>query len=182
MFMILLPQFLGAIEQPKFKLVKGESFEGARVELRQYNNLQIVQTEMQNAQNRGNSFRKLAGYIGKQNKKQQKIAMTAPVMMTKDQNNNGTMSFVIPKKVVQGGIPEPTNASIELGTIQRGNFATIRFFRSHDRARQADALKKLKAWITKEKLTAIGEPIYAFYNPPWTPEFMRTNEIWLRVK
>jgi hypothetical protein len=30
-------------------------------------------------------------------------------------------------------------------------------------------------------MTTTGEPIYARYNAPFTPWFMRRNEIWLRV-
>jgi hypothetical protein len=30
-------------------------------------------------------------------------------------------------------------------------------------------------------VAAQGEPIYARYNAPWTPRFMRRNEIWLAL-
>ena len=38
---------------------------------------------------------------------------------------------------------------------------------------------ELEAWILKMNLSVVGEPIWARYNPPFTPWFLRRNEILL---
>jgi hypothetical protein len=40
---------------------------------------------------------------------------------------------------------------------------------------------KLKAWIRENEFTAVGDPIWARYNPPFTPWFLRRNEILIQV-
>jgi len=35
--------------------------------------------------------------------------------------------------------------------------------------------------LKKANLTSQGEPIYARYNAPFVPWFMRRNEIWLHI-
>jgi hypothetical protein len=32
-----------------------------------------------------------------------------------------------------------------------------------------------------KKLVATGEPVFAYYDPPWTPGFMRRNEVMIPV-
>jgi hypothetical protein len=35
--------------------------------------------------------------------------------------------------------------------------------------------------MEKKNLKAEGEPVFAYYDPPWTLPFMRRNEVMLRV-
>jgi hypothetical protein len=42
-------------------------------------------------------------------------------------------------------------------------------------------LAKLQDWISNNRLTALGEPIWARYNPPFMPWFLRRNEILMPV-
>jgi hypothetical protein len=45
-----------------------------------------------------------------------------------------------------------------------------------------DAKKaELKALLAKDSVQMIGEPEGAFYNPPWTPPFMRRNEVLIEI-
>ena len=37
-------------------------------------------------------------------------------------------------------------------------------------------------YLADENLVQKGDPEYAFYNPPWTPGFMRRNEIWIEIE
>jgi hypothetical protein len=41
--------------------------------------------------------------------------------------------------------------------------------------------KKLEEWVHEEGLTIVGDPIWARYNPPFIPWFLRRNEILIPV-
>jgi hypothetical protein len=40
---------------------------------------------------------------------------------------------------------------------------------------------KLEAWIRDSGFRRIGDPIWARYNPPFTPWFLRRNEILIPI-
>ena len=40
---------------------------------------------------------------------------------------------------------------------------------------------ELRKYASDHKLTTVGEPLLAFYNPPWTLPFFRRNEIMLEL-
>jgi hypothetical protein len=42
-------------------------------------------------------------------------------------------------------------------------------------------LAKLQAALRAADLAWSGEPVYSRYDPPFTPWFMRRNEIWLHL-
>ncbi|MFC5050387.1 SOUL family heme-binding protein [Rubritalea spongiae] len=173
-----------AIEKPDFKLLKKDG----KFELRQYSELHIVTATMEEESQRNQAFRKLAGYIGKKNEKGQKIAMTSPVLIDgakvteRESTLKPSMSFVVPKNVVEGGIPKPNDPSISLSKIEGGKFAVKAFKNSNSDKSRKEALEELRVWIGKQKLQAIGEASFAFYDPPWIPQMFRTNEVWIRVE
>jgi len=39
----------------------------------------------------------------------------------------------------------------------------------------------LESWIKEKGLTIVGDPIWARYNPPFTPWFLRRNEILIPI-
>ncbi|NDG73532.1 MAG: heme-binding protein, partial [Proteobacteria bacterium] len=38
-----------------------------------------------------------------------------------------------------------------------------------------------RSWIADKTLTAVELPIYGYFDPPWTPSFLRRNEVMLRL-
>lgn len=172
-----------AIEKPRYEvLAKEGSFE-----LRKYPAMKIVSAPMASMGKRDDSFRKLFRYISGENAAQQKISMTAPVFMDegagkKPDQNPGVMSFMIPAKVVEQGAPAPAEKALEIKEIGRGIFAVFRFKGWNQAEKRQAASLALKNIIKQRKLKPIGEPFFAFYNPPWTPEFLRRNEVWQRVE
>jgi hypothetical protein len=134
----------------------------------------MVTTTMQHRGADG-SFMRLFRFISGKNDRQEKISMTVPVLMTGAES--GTMSFVVPKKISLKGIPKPTDPSILITTMPGGNYAVYRF---SGRARPADygkAVDALSHWCAAHHLVSEGSPLLASYNPPWTPGFMRRNEV-----
>lgn len=142
-------------------------------EVREYPTLTIVQTPTQDADN---GFMRLFRYIDGQNAATQKIAMTTPVYMT-----TNSMAFVMPKTMNAEEVPQPKNAEVAVSSIAAGKFAVMRFTGSRNTGNETNAMAKLTAWMQREKLTPTGEPIFGYFDPPWTPPFMRRNEVMLRL-
>ena len=61
-------------------------------------------------------------------------------------------------------------------------FAAIRYSGTSSQSLYDKQLAKLKTAMAREKLKAIGEPVWARYDPPFTPWFLRRNEIMLELK
>jgi hypothetical protein len=56
-----------------------------------------------------------------------------------------------------------------------------RFSGSRNGKNEAGALAELQAWLARENLKGEGVPIFGYFDPPWTPSFLRRNEVMLRV-
>ena len=174
-----------AIEKPSYEVLEADK--RLKVELRRYADIPVASAPMGGMKNQDGSFMKLFRYISGNNEGKQKIEMTAPVFMettAKDQgaSGSGRMSFMIPAAVAKGGAPDPGEAGVDLGAIDGGKFAVIRFSGHRSEAKREAAVERLRAWIDEKGWTSDGEPFFAFYNPPWTPELFRRNEVFLRLK
>lgn len=175
------------LEQPKYEVL--ESF--GVFELRRYAPRIVaefeVSGELENASNEG--FQAIAGYIFGKNKGQQKIAMTAPVDMKpqkiamttpvqmQGEGKTWTMSFTMPSEYTLETLPEPLNPKVKLRKTEPKTFVAVRF-----RGAPADDVVAKRMRTVREESVARGfelrgEPIYARYDPPSTPGFMRRNEI-----
>ena len=160
----------GTYESPAYTVVqKDGSFE-----IRDYPELTLVSTPMQKRGEDG-SFMKLFRFIQGRNDRSEKISMTTPVLMTGTEA--GTMSFVIPKEVAKRGAPAPSNPDLTVSIKPAGRYAVYRFSGSSKPAPSEAAALKLQAWTAAHQLTVEGTPLFAYYNPPWTPGFLRRNEV-----
>ena len=45
----------------------------------------------------------------------------------------------------------------------------------------AEALGRLREWMSAERLKEVSPPVYGCFDPPWTPCFLRRNEVMLRT-
>ena len=171
-------------ESPAYELIQ----EDEKFELRRYTGFRTVTATMNDSTGMNRGFGQLFKYITGENEKQQKIAMTVPVLMTEDSeisgasaSNSTTMSFVIPAEVADKGAPEPSGKNVSLTETGAGEFAVLRF----DGFRDAGAIKiaeeKLRSWIQKQGWTVSGEKKVAYYDPPWTPGLLRRNEVLIPV-
>ena len=93
------------------------------------------------------------------------------------------MRFYLPRKVVAAGAPEPTEPGVRLVRIPPERLAVLRFSGATDDARIAERkealLRELRgsAWEP-----AGGEPVFFGYDPPFTPPFLRRNEVAVGVR
>ena len=161
-------------ESPAYSVVQKE---GA-FEIRDYPELTLISTTMQKRGADG-SFMKLFRFIQGRNDRSEKISMTTPVLMSGTES--GTMSFVIPKEVALRGAPAPSNPDLTISTKPAGRYAVYRFSGSSKPAPSEAAALKLTSWAAAKHLVVEGTPLFAYYNPPWTPGFMRHNEVLLRL-
>jgi len=192
-----------AIEEPKYEVVK----EFERGELRQYAPTLIAETTVTGSFDEvGNeAFRILAGYIQGENVKAEEIEMTAPVNqrptgaesqgekseMTApvsqtpaevgDASGTYVLSFVLPWKYTLQTLPKPKDDRVNIREVPGRMVAAIRYTGSWDRKRYLENEKRLIEAIQKEGLVSVGPPIFARYNPPLTPSFLRRNEVLIDV-
>ena len=194
-FMLTAMPLLGyAAEEPDFEVIK--KFDN--VELRQYAPYVVAEVVLNaTAQEAGSqAFPILAGYIFGKNKGEKKFAMTAPVTQTvapmrMDMTAPVTQAavaggmlvqFVLPKGVTLATAPEPVDPRVQLRLVPAGTWAVIRYSGTWSQANYLEHLDQLKAALKTAGVATQGEPVLARYNPPFTPWFMRRNEIWLSLR
>jgi len=161
-------------ESAPYKVVRRDG----KVELRDYPALVVAETPMHGADN---SFMRLFHFISGENAAKQKIAMTTPVFMSNADRTNATMAFVMPVKSTADKLPQPTESGVTLREIPGGEFAVLRFSGGRSMKTATNAVAQLKSWLAQEKISPVGEPVFAYFDPPWTPSFLRRNEIMFRV-
>ena len=145
-------------------------------ELRDYPSLTIVETSMD--ADSGTSFQRLFRYISGANSDGEKIPMTTPVFMAGEEQGR-SMSFVMPANMKSA--PGPKDPALRVTTIPAGRFAVFGFSGSRSAESESKALAQLEAWMKKSGLVASGEPLFGYFDPPWTPSFLRRNEVMRRV-
>jgi hypothetical protein len=133
-------------------------------------------------------FRILAHYIFGGNRRGTKIAMTAPVLQTPaDPPAPGRdpeqwdVSFILPAAYTLADLPATNDARIHFAEAPASRVAVITFSGFWSESNLRTHREELVAFLKSRRLEPISGPIYAFYDPPWTPWFMRTNEIQYRI-
>ncbi len=182
-----------ATEEPEYQVVR----ELAGVEVRQYAAYAVAEVVVPGpAEDAGSqAFPILSGYIFGKNKGERKFAMTAPVTqaavpvklemtapVTQAAAPGGFLvQFVLPKGVTAASAPEPLDARVQLRDVSPRQVAVIRYSGFWSESNYDEHLQKLQAALRAADLTWTGEPVYSRYNAPFTPWFMRRNEIWLQL-
>jgi len=166
-------------ESAEYKVLEADG----QFETREYAELMMATTDMQfESQGDDGSFVRLFRYISGANDSEQKVAMTTPVFMDSDtRDGQGKMGFVIPKKVAEQRVPEPSNDGVQIRKRIGGKFAVIRFAGRMNQETVATAEDKLRNWMKKNGLNGVGDVESAGYDPPWTPGPLRRNEVLIRL-
>jgi hypothetical protein len=183
-----------ATEEAKYAVMEKDG----PFELRLYEALVVAETlvegDFDGVGNEG--FRRLFRYISGDNQakrpismtapvtqemKSEKISMTAPVTQQKA-GNRWSISFVMPAEYTMDTLPIPNDARVTLREIPARLLAAITYSGTWSQSRYEEHKAQLDTMISKRKLKTAGEYVYARYNPPFTPWFMRRNEVLVPVE
>jgi hypothetical protein len=182
-----------AIEETKYEVVESEG----EFELRQYPAHVVAETLVEGDFSEvGNAaFRRLAGYINGQNRRKQTIPMTAPVSQEVDsvkipmtapvnQERSGEkwrITFLMPAQYTLETLPEPLDSKVELRKVPERLMAALKYSGTWSKSRYEEKTEQLMEWIARRGLKQAGELVFARYNPPFMPWFLRRNEVLIPV-
>ena len=182
-----------AIEEMPYTVIE----QNGAFELRQYPPHTVAETMVEGAFDQvGNEgFRRLADYINGKNRSKQSIAMTAPVSQEAQsekiamtapvgQEKSGDrwrITFVMPSKYTLDTLPEPIDSRVTIEQEPGRQVAAVRYSGTWSRKGYEENRARLLAWIEKRGFKQTAEPVWARYNPPFIPWFLRRNEILIPV-
>ena len=197
-----------AIEEPTFEVVRKEGAMEIRKYAPFIVAQTWLQGDMDEASSRG--FRLIADYIFGNNvavgertaakiamtapvtmapeAASQKIAMTAPVTMAPQAaasapgaSQRWRVHFVMPRQYTLATLPKPNNQEVQLEEVPAKWFAVLRYSGMNTNARVQQRNEEALAWVLAQKLTPLGPPQLARYDPPWTLPPFRRNEVLVEI-
>lgn len=192
-----------SVETPKYEVLKTTP----DYEIRKYSPCVIAQVSYNPSQFKGNKdggFMILANYIGAlgnpQNKKPEKIAMTAPVItqssekiamtapvVTKSgsegEENVMVMQFILPEKYKKASeAPEPVDERVVVREEGERKYGVVKFGGTATDEVVADKVGKLREELERDGFKVVGEFLLGRFNPPWTLPMFKTNEVMVPVE
>jgi len=181
-----------AIEEPRFNVLeKDGSFE-----LREYSPYIVAETRVEAGFEDAGSvaFQRLFRYISGNNIARQKIAMTAPVTQSRGEKISMTapvsqvadgsaylVAFTLPSNYTLVTAPQPLDPAVQIREVPAQLIACWRYSGRWTASNFRDHEVLLRERIKARGLITGGDPVLARYNPPFTPWFMRRNEVLIPV-
>jgi len=180
-------------EQQRYDVVRTEP----AFEVRHYPAHVVAEIEVDGTfESAGNTaFRPLVSYIGGRNESSTGLAMTAPVIQRRDDpaphdvetttadvgHGRYVVSFVLPDDVTAQTVPTPDDPAVHVRAVPEEYAAVARFsgrWTSSSYRSRVDALVRA---VAEAGLVSTGPARFARFDPPWTPWFMRRNEVVLPI-
>ncbi len=141
------------------------------------------------------AFRILFGYISGDNRSNQSVEMTAPVSqqaksekipMTapvgqQQVEGKWAVSFMMPATYTMETLPVPENQNVILRQVPGRRMAAVRYSGFWSEKGYLENKAKLEMWIQNNGFKIAGSPLWARYNAPVTPWFLRRNEILIPI-
>ena len=191
---LLVAKSAMAIEKATYTVLEKED----DFEIRQYNSQIVAETYVEgDLEDVGNDgFRRLYGYISGDNQKKQSISMTAPVgqeagsekiAMTapvgqEKKDNRWRITFLMPAEYSMEALPEPTDTRVKLVLDPGRLMAAVRYSGTWSEDGYEENKAMLEDYIQKRGLIQAGEPVWARYDPPFMPWFLRRNEVLIPIE
>ena len=173
-------------ERPTYNVVLKEH----GLEIRDYAPTVVVETQVLASRRdaAGEAFRSLFNYISGDNTARLEIPMTSPVAQTQAGKGPGNVSgkwairFFLPKNLSEENIPQPLQQDVNIVTLAAQRFASVSFKGTQNDKKVVRYTAQLREFIAQKGYWVAGEPVYAFYDPPFVPWFLRDNEILLPIQ
>ena len=182
-----------AIEEAKYVVIKKDD----KFEIRDYATHIIAETVVEgNLEDAGSkAFKRLFRYISGDNRSRDKVAMTAPVSQQPMREKikmtapvgqqrvkeSWVVSFMMPGSYKLETLPEPEDPKVTLRQVPARRMAAVRYSGFWSEKGYLRYKVELESWIERMGLSIVGKPIWARYNPPFMPWFLRRNEILIPV-
>ena len=191
---LLVAKSVMAIEKAKYTVLEKED----DFELRQYEPQIVAETfvegDVEEVGNEG--FRRLYAYISGDNRKKQSISMTAPVgqesgsekiAMTAPVSQEKTdrqwrITFLMPREYTLETLPEPIDERVRIVEEPGRLIAAVRYSGTWSEEGFEKNKALLEDFIRKRGLKKNGASIWARYDPPFMPWFLRRNEVLIPVE
>jgi len=181
---VALTEWANAIEQPDFEVVDRVG----DVEVRKYPKQIVARTLVSGpfSDAGGQGFKLLAGYIFGGNGQDRNIAMTAPVSLEPDTGSwpelDYWVTFNMPGEYAREELPVPDDSRVRIAELPERYLAVLRYGGNWSEARYREHESTLLSLVGETfAWTMRGAPSWARYNPPFTPWFMRSNEVAIEV-
>lgn len=181
------------VEMPEYRLVEQDG----PYEVRDYPAMVVAEVGRPGARRDAlrAGFGSLARYIFASERPGPKIAMTAPVTqqrreripmtapVTQSQGTGGdwTVRFIMPSKYSLADLPEPVGDGVRLEEVPAQRRAALRFTGKASDEVMAEKEAALREWLVKHDLQATGPAVYAYYDGPMTPWFLRRYEVLIDI-
>lgn len=193
-FVISIVGEVMATEQAKYKVVNNDDSFQVRLYEPHIVAETIVDSEFEDAGSE--AFKRLFKYISGNNRSQKNIEMTSPVTqdassekieMTSpvgQRNDNGrwAISFTMPAYYSYDTLPEPKDPKIVLRKVSQQFIASIEYSGFWSKKSYLSNKDKLQNWINENGYSITGKAVWARYNAPFTPWFLRRNEVLIPIK
>lgn len=168
-------------------------------ELRRYPAHLVAEVEVDSSfTDAGNrAFGVLAAFISGRNSTRGKVAMTAPVVQeqastriamtapvvqeSRGEPGRHVVAFVMPAEFTADTLPTPTDPRIRVREIPTQTAAARIFTGRWSERIYQEQLAELHRAVAQAGLEITGPPRFARFDPPWTPWFLRHNEVVLPV-
>ena len=181
------------VEQPAYTVLKSNG----PIELRAYGSMIAAEAVLHGDRSAALSegFQLIAAYIFGANERRAKIGMTAPVKQQGVQKiamaapvvqqaggDAWTVRFIMPRDLTMETLPAPGDPRVALKPVEARTMIAIRFAGTANGSLIASRTDELRRYALANGIQAVGEPLLAFYNPPWTLPFLRRNEVMFEVQ
>ena len=168
------------VEQAKYEVLK----KIGKVEIRRYPRLVVARVD-------GfcdSGFNLLFRFITGNNRQKSDISMTAPViseqiaMTAPVLSETGSIAFVIPEGFTLETTPEPVDDRVEIVEVPERVVGALRFS-----GRWSDSIFKKKSeellkQLVEAGIKTTGQVFSMRYNAPFTPWFLRRNEVAITIE
>jgi DNA gyrase inhibitor GyrI len=168
-------------------------------EIRRYSSYIVAETRQLGSQSESLSrgFNELFRYISGDNIARSKISMTAPVLKNTEANgqkipmtapvisegekDSSIIAFVMPPGFTLENLPQPNSKNVTLRVVPPRMVAAITFSGYATEERTRKNAEKLLSALKRDGRYVTAATQIALYNPPWTPPFMRRNEVLVEI-